>query len=251
MIRSSLNATIDDMSLEQLLRDQTDGVISDISQADQAYALLFLIGQHAANINGATFGGFFAPIQDILVRDYILAITKTFGVPNRNYPIRSIPKTIDLLEQSLKELRISQRYPLLRRLFCAGVDVGTLRQSSDSEITLALLNHYKAKLPSKETIEGFTAWRTLDALKSKRDKVIAHNEGIDPMNLPPVQWKATQDLLALAKSFIGVVSVGYLSYFLTDDDGNYILTSDAQPPSRCLHRLLVKAGVISPEESTL
>jgi len=236
------------MGLEQLLRDQTDGIISDICQADQAYALLSLIGQNAAKINAASFGGFFAPIQDVLVRDYILGITKLFDLPSKKYPTRSIPKTLDLLEKSPNELRISQKHQLLLSLSRAGVDFETLKQSSDSEITIILLNHYKSKLPSRETIDGF-ACETLHALKSKRDKVIAHNEGIDPANLPEVKWKATQELLSLAKSFTDVVCTGYLSYILAAENGEYFLTSDAQRPSRCLNRLLVTAGLISVEES--
>jgi hypothetical protein len=62
----SLNVTIKNMGLEQLLRDQTDGIISNICQADQAYALLSLIGRNAAKINADSFGGFFAPIPPVV-----------------------------------------------------------------------------------------------------------------------------------------------------------------------------------------
>jgi hypothetical protein len=242
-----VNKKIKNMNIEELLKNQVDGIISDIYQADQAYALLCQIGQSAEKINLYNFGVFFAPIQDILVRDYVLGITKVFDAPDKKYPTRSIPAMIALLKDSANELKLCQKTNMLKKLSSAGMDIRVIESLSDSDITLALIGHYNGKLPSKEKVDGFKAWRTLDALKYKRDKVYAHNESIDPTNFPETTWQETRELLELAKNFTDVISTGYLGYFLVVENGPYLLSGDAQRPSRCLNRLLIKAGIIEKE----
>jgi hypothetical protein len=230
------------MNIEELLKDQVKGIKSDIYQADQAYALLCQIGQSAGQINICKFGGFFAPIQDILVRDYVLGITKVFDVPNKRYPMRSIPAMVTLLKKSANDLKICQKTNMLKKLSSAGMVVS--EPLPDSDITLALIDHYNGKLPSKEKVD-----RTLDALKCKRDKDYVHNESIDPINFPETTWRETRELLELAKKFTDVISTGYLGLFLAVEDGPYLLGEDAKQPSRCLNRLLIKAGIIEKNET--
>ena len=235
---------IKDMSIKQALEKQKDGIVADVFQADQAYALLKQIGECADRINHSGYGHFFAPIQDILVRDYVLAITKIFDRPDKNYPTRGIPTMIGLIRDSSKELKIYQRPAMLKRLAFAGLDITAFERLTDAQITLALVDFYATKLPSKDKVDGFKAWRTLEALKFRRNKAYAHNESFDHSMFPETTWQETQELVQLARSFTSVVCTGYLSFILTSDDGMFFLSNDAKRASRSLSKLLVKAGVV-------
>jgi AbiU2 len=86
--------------------------------------------------------------------------------------------------------------------------------------------------------------KSLNAVVTRRNKVVAHNETIDRSALPQTSWADIEQLIAYAKGFIAVVGIGYLNKGYTDDDGHYFLTQDAQGAALALKRLLIKVGVI-------
>jgi len=76
---------------------------------------------------------------------------------------------------------------------------------------------------------------TLQKLKVIRDKSIAHNEQCTEIQGPA--WLELERLIQHAKEFAGILRWAYFSTVYMHD-GNYILTSDAERPSRALNRLL-------------
>jgi AbiU2 len=219
---------------EDQLRDQVHGLCDNIFKAEQAYKLAFAIGSHANELNQANYGVAFRVIQLTLEQSVVLAITKLFEPPHRKYPTRSIPAAMALLERSADHLTINQPVAVQPRLRKIGVTL--LPNASDPEITRALVGRFNVLLPSHKTLEGLSHLRRLDALRFRRDKVIAHNESIGNAEFPNVNWGDIRKLLDLAKSFVDIVSVGYLNLFQTVDDGRFLLDEDAAEAATAIQR---------------
>ncbi|HEY9501090.1 MAG TPA: hypothetical protein VIR01_05600, partial [Pyrinomonadaceae bacterium] len=161
-----------------------EGIVADLFAAEQSYALLKQIGQNAEAINQANFGALFGPLQSVLSNAFLLSVAKLFGKPNSKYPTRSIPSVLQLLERSSHELLIEQRIVVMRRLAAAGMNIESFEEMPDSEITLRIVQFYTASLPSTELATRCEMSKSLDAVVTRRDKVVAHNEMIDRSTLP-------------------------------------------------------------------
>ena len=221
-----------------------EGIVADLFAAEQTYALLKQIGQNANAINQANFGALFGPLQSVLSNAFFLSIAKLFEKPSKKYPTRSIPSVLQLLESSSNELLVGQRIIVMRRLAAAGMNIESLAEISDSAITSRIVQFYYRSLPSTELVAWCEMSRSLHAVVTRRDKVVAHNEMIDRSALPHTSWADIEQLMSYAKGFIDVVGIGYISKAFASDDGHYFLTSDAQVASHVLSKLLIKAGVL-------
>jgi hypothetical protein len=221
-----------------------EGIVADFFEAEQTYALLKQIGQNAEAINQANFGALFGPLQSVLSNAFLLSVAKLFEKPNRKYPTRSISSVLQLLERSSHELLIEQRIVVMRRLAAAGMNIESLEEMPDSEITLRIVQFYTASLPSTQLATRCEISKSLDAVVTRRDKVVAHNEMIDRSTLPQTSWADIEGLMSYAKRFIDVVGTGYISVSFASDDGHYFLTQDARVASHVLSKLLIKAGVL-------
>jgi AbiU2 len=221
-----------------------EGIADDLFAAEQTYALLKQIGQNADGINQAKFGALFGPLQVVLSNAFFLSVAKLFEKPNRKYPTRSIPSVLQLLERSSHELLIEERMAVMRRLAAAGMTIESVEKTPDSEITLRIVQFYTASLPSIELATWCEMSKSLSALVTRRDKVVAHNEMIDRSTLPQTSWADIERLMSYAKGFIDVVGIGYISMCFAGDDGHYFLTQDARVASHVLSKLLIKAGAL-------
>ena len=74
----------------------------------------------------------------------------------------------------------------------------------------------------------------IEKVKDKRDKIIAHREAIDEINVKRPQWGEIDDLIKFAKCFYEVVGEGVIGRPIDSDPG--VLT-------RSFKRLLTQAGV--------
>lgn len=80
--------------------------------------------------------------------------------------------------------------------------------------------------------------------------MIAHPEAITTVSdLPRTTFDEIKQLVVYAKKFLGIVGIGYLSIAYEDDEGNYLLSSDAKRTTRAMERLLQKAGILSEDGS--
>jgi hypothetical protein len=181
-----------------------EGIVADFFEAEQTYALLKQIGQNAEAINQANFGALFGPLQSVLSNAFLLSVAKLFEKPNRKYPTRSISSVLQLLERSSHELLIEQRIVVMRRLAAAGMNIESLEEMPDSEITLRIVQFYTASLPSTELATRCEMSKSLDAVVTRRDKVVAHNEMIDRSTLPQTSWADIEGLMSYAKGFIAL-----------------------------------------------
>ncbi|MDE2466035.1 MAG: hypothetical protein KGO02_20310 [Alphaproteobacteria bacterium] len=201
------------------------------------------MGRSASQINAATFGQFFGSLQIILGRFLVLQAARIFEQPNPRYPLRSIPSAIALLQRHSDRLVVEQRPGLIRALSRAGALPQELEALSDPELTRFVAEFFDRRM-SDSHVEGMHNARALQALKTVRDKTVAHPEGIGLDQLPKSTFADIDRLVALAKAFLGAVGFGYLSTAYEDDNGHYFMSSDAKRSTVCLRRLLQKAGVI-------
>jgi hypothetical protein len=101
---------------------------------------------------------------------------------------------------------------------------------------------------SKSYPEGVNNACALSALKTIRDKIVAHPEAIRRDQLPRATLAEIDQLVALAKCFVSAVGLGYLSIASEDNEGHYFMSSDAKRSTVCLRRLLEKASVVPQRE---
>jgi AbiU2 len=184
----------------------------------------------------------FGPLQLVLSNACFLSVAKVFEKPSKKYATRSIPSVLELLKRSADELVIGERTAMMRRLATYGMkNVESLAAMSDSEITSKIVQFYATSLPSTFTESAMS--KSLRAVVTRRDKVVAHNEMIDRSTLPQLSWAEIERLISYAKRLIDVVGIGYISRGFADDDGRYCLTSDANRAARVLKKLLMKADM--------
>lgn len=223
----------------------SNGIVPDIFEAEQALALESLIGINAAAINEQKFGSLFGSLQVILAKCFILAVTRLYEKyekPNPKYRIRSIPEALKVLEKYAKEFGIKRKAIVIGKLEESGYDVGQLQKMSDVDLTLKIVKHFSENL-SQSLISEAGMPRALNALKTIRDKAIAHREAIEVSGLKIPSYAKIDQLIDLAIKFVIIVGNGYLGINY-EVDGRYFHTSEAKRASRSLRRLLVKAGVL-------
>lgn len=85
----------------------------------------------------------------------------------------------------------------------------------------------------------------LEALRTNRNKKIAHHELVPIKELPAATLGQIQSLLDIVKTAVGVIGDAYLSTAFTDSEDRYIMTSDAERTSVALERLFRIAGLSS------
>ena len=226
--------------LEDIIRE---GVAVDLYHVEEVLSLDDSIGREADRINTATFGAFFGSLQIILGRFLILQVARMFEQPNSRYPIRSIPAAISVLQECSDGLVIEQRPGLLHRLSRAGASIQSLVSLSDPDLTRFVADFFARQL-SESDPEGVQNAHALLALKTVRDKNVAHPEAIPVEDLPKTTFADIDQLVALAKSFVSAVAFGYFSTVYDADDGYSFISSDAKRSTICLERLLQKAAVI-------
>jgi hypothetical protein len=217
----------------------SDGVVIDIYYAEEALALYELIGRHADRINAESYGAFFGSLQMTLLRQLILAVSRIFECERGRYALRSIPAAIKVLREGADELSIEQ--PRALRSFHPIPDIGAAPAPSP-EVTRMVATHFDQTVPKAGLAAPQGPSKTLDTLKTVRDKLIAHPEAVRIEDLPKATFKEIVQLLEFAKGFVCMVGFAYLSSGYSDDSGEYFLSGDAERASRCLKRLLERVG---------
>jgi hypothetical protein len=92
-----------------------EGLLGDIVQAREAYALLRMLGLHSDEILTPPFAHFFAALDRVLLNQYMLSIARMFDRA-KGYEIRSIPAALDLLVSHQAEFPVRERRGLLHRI---------------------------------------------------------------------------------------------------------------------------------------
>lgn len=219
------------MNCSELLRDIVfNGIEKDIYEAEEIFALMDVTNEDESitTINEGNFGNFFVINEMYLARQLVLCITKIYEKNSKNsrYPIRSVPAALDIMRNKASELEILNRLALERELEALGYAVSNLNSFSSENLINHIVSHFE-KQKSESSIES-----ALQALKTARDKYLAHNEAIKrDAVLPKFTYDQLRELIETAKQFISVMCAVY-------GGNNYsISSSDRTRAARCLKRL--------------
>jgi AbiU2 len=221
-----------------------NGLAMEILWADRSYTLAEEIGRHAEHINAASFGELFGPLQLVLSERHTLAIVKIFD-PVKQYPTRSIPGTLALMESNAQLWRVYERQRIHEMLAEAGLDSSHVEGMSNAELTHATVAHYRATLPDPKRLNPDNLSFSLNKLRQSRDKAIAHNEAIESSALQVSTWGEANSLVRYAKEFVSTVEKGYLGLSRDEGSGDYIFANDSRRTSIALRRLLKEAGIVA------
>ena len=231
--RSCLSADLPEANRE--LDDCLTQVAENIYSADRALALIRAIGSNADAINAAGSGHPFKALQAALADQFVLCTAKVFEPPSKQYRILSLRAGATALHAAPDTFRIVNRAFLLGHL---AESSGTHAELPDHDLTTLLAEQVLKALPDLTRTSLQEHDNILDALKARRDKVIAHSEDVERADLPRWTWQEGIRLLDDAKRFTGLLSRGYTHVVHTDDAGTFFLSSDAGRVGRSLERFL-------------
>jgi hypothetical protein len=163
--------------------------------------------------------------------------------PVKKYPTRSIPGTLSLLEANSDLWELSGRQELERMLTEAGTEISGIDCLDNADLTCLVVTHYRNTLPNIKAVDPDDLSMSLAALLQFRDKLLAHNEAIEPKALKEVTWGQATSLVNYAKNFVSAIGLGYLGVHFGGSGGNYFLTGDARRTANGLRRLLRAASI--------
>ncbi len=243
------NNTAIRMSAKEILKDiVSNGIALDIFDVEEAFALVKLIGENADAINQARYGRFFGAYQKQLGRIIILSVARMFETNDR-YQLRNIPAALKILREQGKKLKVLHRNYLREQLVGPGREGNTLHNLDDARLTELVVAHFEKVIPKAVESSDIALERALHALKTVRDKTVAHPEAVEWEDLPKPTYSELGELTELAKDFVSVVGLPYLGMAYRPDNGNYMLSSDAKRTSLCLKRMLRNLDVITSQNS--
>lgn len=221
------------------------GIAKEILFADEAKALCVEIGDHAQEVNAQGFGQLFGSLQLAYSDRQTLCVTKMFDPEGRQYPTRSIPAILNLIERHAVLWTLPQKHKLQEMLVLAGHDRQTVLNLDNTQLSLCIVSHFRSRLPMSESTATDQLSIALRNLRETRDKVIAHNESISQAARTLPTWGEPELLVAYAKDFVTTIGFGFLSLYLGNDSRNYRGAANPRRTSAELNRLLKAAQLIA------
>lgn len=214
-----------------------EGPAADIFRAEQALSILKATGEAAEEINKNNYGEVFSTFQAFCIDQFILSTSKLYETP-RGYPLKSIPAVLEFLKENAHHLDITEPYLLNKQLSRLNIFCPEFDKLDLVEKTLFIHRKLLGLLPSIRNNEALAAIKTL------RDKKVAHPEDISIETLQKTTWAMAEELLQYPKDVLGVIGDGYLSTVYMLDNGEYMLSNDAKRVGRGVKRLLTNMGII-------
>jgi hypothetical protein len=213
-----------DWGIENKLDDiVSEGVVRDVYEAELAKHLATFFGNNTEVLN-KEYPRLFGDLQRILTVWIFLAVARVFEEKRSPYPIRTIPEALKLLEGG--NVFINDRSRAISALTENESERKRLALASDSDLLKSVCQYFRTRLDALSD--------SIKNEKEKRDKVIAHREAINEIEVARPKWGELEDLIALAKCFYEVVGEGVIGRPIDSDPG--VLT-------RSFKRLLIQAGV--------
>jgi len=168
----------------------------------------------------------FGNLQRILTVWIFLALARVFEEksPRSPYPIRSIPEALKILVGG--NIFIKDRSKVIGALNMDESEKKRFAQGSDADFLAFICKYFGERI---RTLSDATR-----KVKEKRDKVVAHREAIDELDVARPKWGELEDLIAVAKCFYEVVGKGIVGR---------PIDSDPEILTRSFKRLLTQAGV--------
>jgi AbiU2 len=213
-----------------------DGLFKEIFLAEEARTLCFEVGKYAEILNEKGYGRLFGSLQACYSNQQTLCITKLFD-PVGRYPTRSIPGVIRLIQKRASHWSLPERWLLEERLAMACHNPELYTNMENREIALAIAEYFESTLPGG-CVAQVGLCDALNSLKQSRDKVIAHNEAIDPIARKLPRWNEAELLVNYSRDFLSLISRGFLGVYVGDEKS---LLGDSHTAAVYLRRLIKAA----------
>jgi len=160
----------------------TKGPQQDIFRADEAHAIVQRIGEHAEAVTASMYVPTFVALQQYSIEQFVLAITRLFDAPKKNYPLRSLPAIVQSVIEHADTLPIKEPAFLQTALTHLAPHIEGFDPSKGGASTLVAMGIVQARLPTPDTSPA------VEALKALRDKRLAHPEHIEAESIPKTAW---------------------------------------------------------------
>ncbi len=193
---------------EKLENYLLNGIQAELYWAKEARAAAIVIGNHSQKTNNTRFRSLFGRLQEVFSERETLSVAKMFDKPNKRNPVRSISTTLDLLEENADLWNLQERDFLEDFLLKNGF--GCMSEKTYREISMAVVEVYRATLPLSTKKDYCELSSSLDAVLQSRNKVHAHNEAILASERTLPSWNDTKILTDYAEDFVKTIRRGFL-----------------------------------------
>jgi AbiU2 len=202
-----------------------EGVVLDVYEAELAIKILDFIRTNADTLYD-NFPDLFYNLERILTTWIFLAIARLYEEksPRSKYPLRTIPEALKILEK--EEILIKDKLKAIDKLPVPGSVKEHLTHAGDSDFLKSIAEYFRTKL---EILRA-----SIDTIRDKRDKIVAHREAINEMKLKRPDRDEVDELVSFAKSFYEVVGEGIRDRYIGSDPASV---------ARSLRRLITQAGI--------
>jgi hypothetical protein len=219
---------------------QLENTLAKVAQliflCEQALAIHDTIVEKARQINERKLNHFFVPVQYAFFQTFALDMCKIFELPKR-YSVHSLPMAIRLLEGA----NLKQRTELERACLRYGPTSLSLSRATNEDLVELYKSEITKELGSRKITDK------LESFKAVRDKFVAHSE-IVTVNTSLNRQEANC-LLGFSKRIVSTIGHCFLNTIYSDDDGNFVLDSDAGRASRAARRILEYVGIVALERT--
>jgi hypothetical protein len=218
----------------EMLQIVQEGPFTDIFLALQARHLVQAIGEHADGINTSSFKPLFAAVQSHAADCFILAVTRLLEREGSRYPLQSVQGALLYLRAHATQLPLREPVFLEQSMDRLGY-WPQLEALHGAQLTEAVVDALLGRLPH------LAENNALNALKTLRDKRIAHPERVRVESLPATTWEDADTLLKIPIEALAVLG-GYFSTAYVDNQGRLLTDTDSQVAANAMRRLVRGIG---------
>jgi hypothetical protein len=218
-----------------------EGPFADIFLALQARHVFQVIGEHAQRVETSTFQPAFSTYQSYASDSFILAVTRLLERPSGRYRLQSMPAVLEFLRKHAGQIPVREPIFLEQSMQRLGVwsQVASL---SGTTLTTAVVDVLLGRTPNPDENEA------LNALKTLRDKRIAHPERVVVESLPTTTWNKADALQRVPIEALATCGA-YLSEAFVDAQGDLFEGSNAKRAGFATSRALRELR-IAPQSDT-
>jgi hypothetical protein len=214
----------------------SSGPYEFIHEAEQSISLIEACGSNLGFLRKHNFEELFGTIQSLAINQFVLSVTKIYEKPSRRYPNLSVPSILESVEENADQLKLLEPQLVRRGLEFLRIATSEFDAAdAPSKKNLVIARCLRAKLPN---IDKNNALR---ALKTLRDKKIAHPEDIDLDTIEKTTYEQAEKLLNLPRGIVGILGNAYLATAYWDDEGSYLGSIDGSRVGRSMQRLIKAA----------
>jgi hypothetical protein len=219
---------------QELTRLVSDGISTDIYLAHEAHGIFRTIGERAPSATASTYQPMLVALQAYASAEFVLAVTRLLERERGTYELHSVHGVLMFLRDNAQDIPVRQPQWIQQSMERLGA-WDRVPHEPGPEQTRGVVDVLMSQLPHHANSAA------LSALKELRDKRIAHPERAKPEGLPTTSWSEALKLLDIPLEALGVCGA-YTSTAYVDDNGKYMMDSDAARAGNATRRLLTAAA---------